>query len=560
MRSEAAAISPAHALEGAPAGEVARLAAIARVAAAKGWGHYAEQLGFGRHEAAASAAPRTDAVRLREALEELGPTFVKFGQMMSQRDDVFPPALAAELRSLQDRAGAFPGERARRIIEEDTGRELSAMFRTFDDQPIAAASMAQIHCATLHDGTPVIVKVQRPGIEHTVEGDIAVLRRLVRLAAAVMPSLRAFNLPELVDEFAVTLRAELDFEHEAHNAERFAELNREEPTVLVPRIYWHATTRRVLTMDHSPGRRVDEAAGTAQGPAIAQTLMRLFLTQVFEHGVFHADPHPGNIFLLPDGRLCFHDFGAIGELSPRVQESLRQLFLAVMARDAAWVASAYLGMGGATRELDRGAFTKDLSQALDRYYRESSLGRQSFGAILEEFIGLGRHHHIRLLRETTMLMRAFAELESLVRRLDPDFSSLGAFQGFSGQLLKHAFLPHMGVSQAAKAYRMMSTAREVASEAPVTLRRLMGRLERGEPLFDVRHHSGGSLERHLLHASNRLAFALIVAAIVVGSSILLSTHAGPHWEGLPLLGIAAFVIAAVLGIVWAVLALKSGKL
>jgi ubiquinone biosynthesis protein len=159
-----------------------------------------------------------------------------------------------------------------------------------------------------------------------------------------------------------------------------------------------------------------------------------------------------------------------------------------------------------------------------------------------------------------MLVRAFAELESLVRRLDPQFSSLAAFQAYSGRLLKHAFLPEMGAGRIAQAYRMASTVREVAGEAPLTLRRLMGRLERGEPLFDVRHQSSGSLERHLLHASNRLAFALIVASIVIGSAILLATHAGPHWEELPLLGIAGFAIAGALGIAWAVIALRSGKL
>ena len=182
------------------------------------------------------------------------------------------------------------------------------------------------------------------------------------------------------------------------------------------------------------------------------------------------------------------------------------------------------------------------------------------GAIIQEFIGLGRRHHIRLLRETTLLMRAFAELEGLVRRLDPEFSSLAAFKAYSSRLLKHAFMPDLGVARIAQAYRLISAARDVAGEAPITLRRLMGRLERGEPLFDIRHQSGGSIERHLLHASNRLAFALIVASIVVGSAILISADAGPHWRELPMLGIAGFVIAGLLGTAWAILALRSGKL
>jgi ubiquinone biosynthesis protein len=522
------------------AGELARFAAIARVAAAKGW---------------------SEARSLREALEELGPTFVKFGQMLSQRDDVVSAELATELRSLQDRAAPFPGTAARAIVEAETARGVGELFAEFEDAPLAAASVAQVHRALRRDGTRVIVKVQRPGIGETIEGDIAVLRRLARMLPAVLPSLRALNLVELVEEFAATLRLELDFEHEAHNAERFAEANRDEHDVVVPRIFWEATTRRVLTMEWGEGQRVDDAGiPPAERARLASALMRLFLTQVFEHGVFHGDPHPGNILRLADGRLWFHDFGALGELSPRVQESLRQLFLAVIARDAAWVASAYLGMGGAMRELDRAGFTRDLAASLERYYRQSGAGHRSFGAIIEEFIGLGRRYHIRLLRETALLMRAFSELESLVRRLDPQFGSLGAFRGYSARLLKHAFMPQLGAAQVAQAYRLASAARAAAGELPIALHRLMGRLERGDALFDIRHQSGGSIERHLLHASNRLAFALIVAATVVGSAILIAADAGPHWRGLPLLGVFGFVVAGVLGLAWAGLALKSGKL
>lgn len=224
------------------------------------------------------------------------------------------------------------------------------------------------------------------------------------------------------------------------------------------------------------------------------------------------------------------------------------------------MASAYIGMGGASAELDRAAFVSDLSAALDRYYRASGAGRHSFGAIIHEFIGLGRRHHIRLLRETTLLMRAFAELESLVQRLDPQFSSLAAFQAYSGRLVARALRPEAGAAQFAKLYRSLVTVRELTDEAPIALRRLAGRLERGEPLFDIRHQSGRSVERHLLQASNRLAFAMIIASIVVGSALLLASHAGPHWEGLPVLGIVGFVAAAALGLAWAVLALRSREL
>ena len=543
-------------------GEFARMAGIAKIAATKGWGHYAERLGFAAHGAAADGAGgRSDAARLREALEELGPTFVKLGQMMAGRTDIFPEELVAELAKLHEAAASFPAETARRTVEEETGKPIAELYASFDDKPMAAASMAQVHCASLHDGTPVIVKVQRPGIAATVEGDISVLRRLARLVETLIPSTRAFSLPDLVEELADTLRAELDFEHEGRNAERFAEANRDEPAVFVPRIFWEATTRRVLTMEHSPGHRIDSApADPARRAGQASLLMRLFLTHVFEHGIFHGDPHPGNVFAVPDGRLCFHDFGALGELSPQVQEKLRELFLGVMARDASWVARAYLGMGGATEELDRAQFTKDLGGALDRYYREAGLGRHSFSAILQEFVRLGRRHHIRLLRETALLLRAFADVEALVRSLDAQFSSLDAFRAYGSRLLKHAFMPELGAARVAQLYRFTSAARQAAGGAPEAVARLMGRLERGEPLFDIRHQSGGSLERHLLHASNRLAFALIVASVVIGSAMLLSSHTGPHWEGLSLLGLVSFAVAGILGLAWAVIALRSGKL
>jgi len=548
--------------EAGASGELARLGAIAKVAIRKGFAHYAARLGFGGEGSAQDAsAPQGDARRLREALEELGPTFVKFGQMIAGRRDVFPEEIVVELRKLHDAAIEFPAADAHRIVEEDTGQSVSALFALFDDRPMAAASMAQVHCATLRDGTAVVVKVQRPGIAAMVESDIAILRRLAGLLDAAVPSMRTFNLVELIDEFAETLRGELDFEREARNALRFAEANRGEAAVFVPRTFALATTRRVLTMEHSPGHRMGALDAQEQPrPAIAQTLMRLFLTHVFEHGVFHADPHPGNVFLMPDGRLCFHDFGALGELSPAVQEHVRQLFLAVMARDASWLASAYLEMGGATAQLDRAAFTKDMALALDRYHSQSSAGRQSFSAILHEFVQVGRRHQVRLLRETTMLLRGFAQLESLVHDIDPNFNSLEAFRAYSSRLLMKAFTPDLGTSSLAHIYRMTVAGRGVLTEFPVALRRLLGRLERGEALFDIRHHTGASMERQLLHASNRLAFALIIASIIVGSAIVMAAHAGPHVGGVPLLAVIGFVVAGALGIAWAAIALRSGRL
>lgn len=543
-------------------GEFGRLAQIAKVAAGKGWSHYAARLAV----AAASSTPTSaeseqDAVRLREALEELGPTFIKFGQAMAERPDIFPPGVTAELAKLHDAAEPFAAKVARDIIQRETSKRIEDLYASFEDNPLAAASMAQVHCAMLHDGTAVVVKVQRPDIAADVEADIAVLRRVASLAGSLVPSLRAFSLPDLVDEVAETLRGELDFEQEARNAERFAALHADEPSVFVPKVFWEATTRRIMTMERSPGRRLDAGAHDAErNKAAASLLMRLFLTQVFEHGVFHGDPHPGNVFILDDGRICFHDFGALGELSPQLKGSLRELFLGVVARDPGWVASAYLAMGGGAPEVDRALFAKDVGVALDRYYHRSGGGVETLSAVMHEFVRLGRRHHIRLLRETALLVRAFAELESLVRQLDPQFSSVRAFDSYSVRLLTHALVPQLGVARFAEMYRATLAIGDIVGKGPTEMRRLLGRLERGEPLFEIRHQSGGSLERHLLHASNRLAFALIIASMVTGSAIVMSAHVGPHLGDVPLIALVGFVVAGALGLAWAVLALKSGKL
>jgi ubiquinone biosynthesis protein len=415
---------------GIPFRELPRLGAIVRVAAAKGWQRHVERLGLGRltgGEGAKATAPASEAQRLREALQELGPTFVKFGQMLATRSDLFPETFVSELAQLRSRVAPFPGETARAIVERELGAPVGKLFAAFEETPFAAASVAQVHRATLSDGRAVVVKVQRPGIEETVASDLALLRYAARLLDRHVAQLRQYSLPALVEEFADMITQELDFTREAANAERFAEANANEPAVWVPPVFWPLSSRRVLTMEHSTGRTIDahRPSDPAERRRLAAELMRLFLTQVFEHGVFHADPHAGNVFVLDDGRLCFHDFGALGLLNPRDKENLRQLFLAVIARDPAWLADIYLAMGGVEGAVDHAAFVRDLGKALETYYVAGGRG-QSFSAILAEFVRLGREHRIRLVREGALVAKAFMTVEALAHELDPSFDAIDA--------------------------------------------------------------------------------------------------------------------------------------
>lgn len=563
MTTTTAASSPGH----FPLRETPRLLHIARVALRHGLDRYVERLPFRHAEAEAAAegvaadTSVSDARRFRLMLEALGPTFVKFGQMLSVRQDLFADEVIAELAALQDRVPPFPGAAARAIVERELGAPLETFYASFEEQPLAAASIAQVHGAALTDGTPVIVKVQRPGIDETIRADIEVLRLAARLVMRHIPEWRRFDPPGLVGEFAETILRELDFNDEGRNADRFRQEFEREPAIYVPRVFWELSGRRVLTLEHSAGRRISAGhpSDAETRARLAQTLARLLLAQVFEHGFFHGDLHPGNLFLLPDGRLCFHDFGIVGRLSPLDQEHLRQLFLALVLRDAEWMADLYFDMGVAAQEVDRRAFARDLDGAFDRYYAAAGTS-SSFAEILRQFILLGSRHDIRVPRELLLVAKVFMQVESLCRALDPRFNMLAALQAYVPRLVGRRLLPASAAAGLAHGYRAANTLRALAGALPRAAAQALAGLERGELGVRVRHERLDELQEHLDRAGNRLSFSLIIGAIVIGSSIVMAFHTGPHYAGIPLLGLAGYVIAAALGLWWAVAILRSGKL
>ncbi|MDA8107943.1 MAG: AarF/ABC1/UbiB kinase family protein [Betaproteobacteria bacterium] len=550
-----------------PLGNLRRARAILGVLARHGWGRTIERLRLKLHlppaaaQEGAPAAP-SDAVWLRLALEELGPTFVKFGQLLSVRRDLFSDDVVAELEKLQDAVAPFPAQEARRMVEQELGQPLAESFAKWEDAPLAAASIAQAHAATLADGTPVVVKVQRPGIEQTIHADLEILFACARLLAEHVPESRRYDPVGLAEEFADTIVKELDFRLEGQNAERFRQNFAEDPAVYVPRIFWELSTRRVLTMEHSAGSRID--AVHPEDPAararLAGELARLFLAQLFEHGFFHGDPHPGNVFVLEDGRLCFHDFGIVGRLTPRDQENLRELVLAVVTRDAEALAALYFDLGIAAASVDERAFARDLGKSLEQYYAASARA-YSFGEILRQFVRLGQRYQIRLPREWLLVMKAFMVVEAQASALDPAFDMAGALQRYTPRLLGRDLLPELsGMSALVKGYRAAGMLRLLALRLPQLLAKGLQQLEKGELALRVRHERIEELTRHLERATNRLSFSLVIAAIVIASAILTGTHIGAHVEGVPLVGLLGYGIAGVLGLWWAIAILRSGRL
>lgn len=558
-----------HAVTGHPASggdfplrRLPRLAHILRVLAAHGLGHYIDKLGLKREEAGGEARVPAgpQAARFRGALEELGPTFVKFGQMLSVRHDLFSKDVIAELEKLQDQVPPFPGAEARALIEREFGRPLADLYAEFDETPLAAASIAQVHHARLTDGTDAIVKVQRPGIEETLRSDVEILYFLARLLERYAPESRRYDPHGLVAEFAENIVRELDFNLEAQSAERMRRNLAEEPSVYVPAVEWELTSRRVLTMEHSPGSRLgpDVPADPAERRRVAELLARLTLVQVFDHAFFHGDLHPGNVFLLPDGRLCFHDFGIVGRLAPRDQEHLRALCVALVVKDAEWMADLYVEMGVAPESVDRAAFTRDLEESLERYY--AIAGREySFAEILRQFIHLAGNYEIRTPRELLLVAKVFMQLESLARELDPAFNMLAVLEAYVPRLILRDLRPAADRGAMGRGYRGLRALRAGLRDLPDWLEKAGRALARGEIKLRLRHEQIEDLQSHIDRASNRLAFSLIIAAIVVGSSIVTTFHAGPHYGEIPLIGLAGFVIAAALGLGWALMAMRSGR-
>ena len=542
-----------------------RLLGIASALTRAGWGHYTARLHLPRCQETlevATAGIAMNAVRLRETLELLGPTFVKFGQLLSVRRDMVPEAYIDQLTKLQDKVPPDTQTDAAAIIRAEIGKPVDALYAEFDPVPFAAASMAQVHEATLPDGTSVVVKVQRAGIEQTIQTDLAIMFFLARQLERHVAESRRFAPVELVEEFAENITAELDFRREGRNADRFRANFRNDPSLVVPRIFWELTTARVLTMERSTGRRAPESwAGDAEaGRRYAENLVGLFLTQVFEHGFFHADPHPGNVFLLTDGRLCFHDFGIVGSLGERDQESLAQLMLAVSARDPQWVSEAYFAMGVAGPEVDRQAFTRDVADALAAFY--TSAGREpAFSEILRQFIGLGQRHRIRLPRAFLSVAKAFMEIEAQALQLDPAFNLMTAITDYAPRLVRHLVLPRFDAAAAWRGnYRALRAARTALEGLPELASSLAEGLRDGKLSIALRHQQLEGLQDRIERASNRLSFSLIIASIIVASAIVVSFHTGPHYEGVPLLGVIGFVVAGLLGVGWAVSVLRSGRL
>jgi len=460
---------------------------------------------------------------VRETFEELGLTFIKFGQVLAMRRDLLPGAYIHELELLHDQLPALGIDAVRVTIEAELGSPLVVLFDSFSETPIAAATIAQVHEATLRDGRRVAVKVQRPGLEAMISTDIAALTYLAALGGRLFPSLRALDLPLMVREFANSLNRETDFNREARSVVLFRAALADIPDLWIPDVVAECSSGNVLTMEFSAGERVDLYAKLhpEEMPRLINTLVRLMLQTIFEEGLFHADPHPGNVFVLPDGCLSLLDFGMTGELDEVMREALIRLLEAVVKGDARAAKEAYLEMAPASEKVNRAALLVDIKAVLYEI-RRSDLTEVSIGDAFDSLLRAGSRHGVHNPGEFFLLTRAFVILEALIRQLDPNHNYMGSFREEISRLTaKHFSLESIKATTTSLARELERLITDAPGDTRRSLRRIaegnLGRLQ--VPGIEA---LGGRISRDL----ERLTGAIAAAALVVGGAMLVLAPLG----------------------------------
>ncbi|MBL0726625.1 AarF/ABC1/UbiB kinase family protein [Piscinibacter sp. HJYY11] len=514
-----------------------------------GWADLLEKAGRLVHwNSAAELARLPPPLQVRRALEELGPTFVKLGQILAGRADLLGPEWITEFEKLHSRVPAVPFEELHAQLVEDLGGEPSQVFAWFDEQPLAAASIAQVHRARLHDGSEVVVKIRRPGIRPVIEADLRLLERLAGIAANRWPDLRPYGPVALVQEFGRSLRRELDLAHECRQAERIAANFSGQAEIVIPKVYWEWTHERVNVqqfIDGLPGSALERAESEGlDRKLLAQRGAKAVLKMVVEDGLFHADPHPGNVFYLPGNRIAFIDFGMVGRLSMQRRDELLKLMLGLVQRDPSAVADVLLEWADGSAEEEM-LLNADIEAFVDTYHGVP-LAQLSLAAMLADVTAILRRHKLSLPSDLALLIKAFISTEGMGRGLDPDFHMAAEALPLLRRALRARYHPKAVMR---RGWQALSRMAGLLGAVPDDLARLLRHVRHGgvQVHIDVHHldRVGDQLDR----AASRLTVGLVVAALIVGSSIVMTVRGGPMLLGLPAFGLLGFV-GACAGAVW----------
>jgi len=467
-------------------------------------------------------------MHFRLALEELGPTFIKFGQILSTRPDLLLPAYIAELSKLQDTVPPASWEMIREVLIRELEREPEQVFATIDPQPMAAASLAQVHAATLPGGHEVVVKVQRPGITAVIGTDLEILSSLAARAQTTRWG-KIYDFVSMADDFAFTLRNELDYRREGCNADRFRENFTGEPHLYIPHVYWDFSSQHVLVLERIHGIKIDDIPALDEAGydrhRVALHSARVIIKEVLEDGFFHADPHPGNYNVMPSEVIGAMDFGMVGYLRDRDRLELIRLYLVAVALDADGIVDQLIRMGAAGAEVDQVGLARNIGRLLNKYY---ALPLKNIRAreVVEEIMPIVFHHHLRLPSDLWLLGKTLAMMEGVGLQLDPEFDVFAVAQPFVRRLVWKMVMPNSGWARAA----LLSGANwgELFNRLPRAGNRMLERIERDEP-FKIHLDDTDRIMNKLDRLITRLSLSILVGSLIVGLAFLVPSASPNSW-------------------------------
>ncbi|WP_342430340.1 AarF/ABC1/UbiB kinase family protein [Neobacillus sp. FSL H8-0543] len=506
---------------------------------------------------------RTTGERIRMFLEDLGPTFVKIGQIASTRPDIIPADIILELEKLQDRVSLFPFEEVKKIIEEEFAEPLEVSFAEFQEVPLAAASIGQVHYAVLQTGEKVAVKVQRPYIKKVIETDLEILQDLARLAESRLDWGARYPIRDIVEELARSIREELDYENEGRNADRIANQFKNDPTILIPKVYWEYTTSKVLTMEYYEGTKLNEVDKLDEqgfdSKVIAERIVNAIFQQILLDGFFHGDPHPGNILALPGEVIVFMDFGMVGRLTSEMKNHIASFVIALMRQNTVEVVKAITNMGLVPDDVNVTQLRSDVDKLREKYI-DVPFSQMSVGTAVNELFSVAYRHNIQLPTDLTILGKSLLTLEGTVEKLNQEISIIAVAEPFGRQLLMERLNPK---NVAGKAWSNFTEYGDILQEFPKTVKDLTSIMKKGKMQIEITTPELDNLLQKLNRISNRLsfsivllAFSIIMVGVIIGAS--LSGQTSPLLSNIPAIEIG-FGISTIM-FVWLLYSIfKSGR-
>jgi len=549
--------------------DLGRLREIIRVLVKYKFGSILEQSGikkslkinFFRSEKISEIGDETVPVRIRLVFEELGTTFIKVGQVLSTRPDLVGSDVADELAKLQDRVPPFPFESVKNVIEGELEGSLDEFFCEFEENPIASASIAQVHRARLIDGTEVAVKVQRLNLEEQLKKDIVLMRYMAKQVDKRVKSLSYYNLPGIVDEFERVIENEMDFSQEARNLEKFRKNFESDEQIYAPKVFRKYSTSRVLTMEFIYGVKISEIIESdieIDRRKIAEIGTEAYFKMIFLTGFFHADPHPGNLFIMKNNVLCFVDFGMTGHLDNEFMENLAELFIYTVNYDIKGMANQMLYMRLIDETVNMEELKLDLVNVLDKYYSDEI---NDIGGMINEFSmpGIMAKHNIRLPKDFILLGRVLTMAEDLGRKLDPTFNGITLAEPLIKKIIKKKLSP-LRIFDYQTQY--LFEFEHLFKDLPQTMNRLLYRIESGEIKIDIQYKEIKDLTSKIETYINRIALAMIISSLIIGSSLILQTDKGMPMPviGFSEVGLVIFIIASLLAMGLIFTILRKGRI